>query len=148
MQCVKDWRKGYFPYRGARMRAVLASLTVWAALVFALSALPAAADPNDDQQLASINRRLSALASDPSSDSAKAVRPAAAATVPTLSTSALKPGVANLPPFMSGPKVMHLVANFHSLDRMMHYHSRGLDANFWGVFSHGRGLAIRYSRTF
>ena len=130
------------------MRAVLASLIVWVALAFTTSATPAAADPNDDQQLASINRRLSALASDSSADALKQSRPVMSPAVPPLSTSALKPGVANLPPFLNRPKIMHLITNFRSLDRMMHYQGRGLDANFWGVFSHGRGLSIRYSRTF
>lgn len=127
------------------MRAGLATaIGVTAATIIAL-ALPALAEPRDDQQLANINRRLSALTEAPA---APVPQPARVVVSPTLQTAALRPGVAQLPAFMTRPQLMRLVSHFQSVDRMMHYHSRGLDANLWGVFNHGKGLSIKFTRTF
>ena len=127
------------------MRAGLASVVVMTAAAVVALAVPAFAEPTDDQQLANINRRLSALTSEPE---AEAPKPARIVMSPMLPTTVVRPGIAQLPAFMTTPQLMRMVSHFRSVDRMMHYHSRGLDANFWGVFNRGRGLSIRYSRTF
>jgi hypothetical protein len=128
------------------MRAGLATTMVLTAAAIVALALPALAEPRDDQQLANINRRLSALTTAP--EAAPAPQPARVVVSPTLQTAAMRPGVAQLPAFMTRPQLMRLVSHFQSVDRMMHYHSRGLDANFWGVFNHGKGLSIKFTRTF
>lgn len=131
------------------MRASLASLVVPVVALLCGTAFPAFADQGDDRQLASINRRLSSLAAQPDSQVTRSMRADQNVTDPlSLALGVQRPPSAGLQAFLAKPQVMHVVQYFHSVDRVMHYQSHGVDANFWGVFNRGRGINIRFSRRF
>jgi len=132
------------------MRPFYAVLMTWCMLSLAAFALPAAADPsNDDSQLANINRRLSALATAPENDpsSATVPHPAAVSQFVKLSNVGSKRTL-TLPPFLDRPQISRLISHYHQVDRMMHYQHQGFDVNLWGVLNRGRGLSVRFSRSF
>ena len=131
------------------MRAGLASLIVGTVATLVAFAAPALADPTDDQQLASINRRLSALTGLSGSE-AQVPQPVAHFIVSRLAPETATPqsGAVRLPAFLTRPEVLRIVGQFKTVDRMMHYHGHGVDANFWGILTHGRTLTVKFSRTF
>lgn len=133
------------------MRPLCSALVVCAALAMATSLQPVLADPApDSDQLAAVNRRLSALTAD--QDAATTVAPAAEASsihqAPALTPRISSASQRALPPFLTRPQITRLVAHFRQVDRVLHFQQRGMDVNLWGVFNRGRGLSIKYSRTF
>lgn len=132
------------------MRASLASLVVPVLALLCGTAFPALAEPADDRQLASINRRLSSLAAQPESEAPRSMRADqnAPAEQAPFALGIQRPHKAGLQAFLTSPQMMHMVQYFHSLDRVMHYQSHGVDANLWGLFNRGRAISIRFSRRF
>jgi len=129
------------------MRPSLAFLSVPLAMLLC-AATPAFAD-SDDSQLASLNRHLSSLTVPNASNEPKIERIAVAPSVQLPGEAAVqRPRSVAFSSLMGRPEVLHLIAAFHSVDRVMHYRGHGVDANFWGVFNRGRGLSFKYSRRF
>jgi hypothetical protein len=42
------------------------------------------------------------------------------------------------------PAVLSIASRFTKAERLLHFQSRGLDANLWGALNGGRGVKINY----
>jgi hypothetical protein len=87
-----------------------------------------------DAQVSTVNRRLAALVTAPN---ARAAQPR-----PGMPAIAVQPpGQASR---LIAPALLEAAARFTKAERLLHIQSHGLDANFWGAFTGGRGMRVRY----
>ena len=108
---------------------------------------PALADPTDSDQLAAINQRLSQLTTDDAPVEFKAL--------PVNSAPQLRPGSKPAAVQQTGvstqaalSRIIKFAERFRKIDHVMHFQVHGIDANFWGILNHGRGISIRFARAF
>jgi hypothetical protein len=113
-----------------------------AALVgFAAPSVAGPAPQGSDPSVSAINRQLTALAQSPPSQRVPlGARPAA---VPAAGAAPVR-GKS----LLLSPAILNLAAHFTKAERLLHFQSHGLDANFWGAFNGGRGMKVQYTFKF
>jgi len=121
------------------------------AILFAALGTPAWAADGNTPDLTQINRKLSALANqsmpasrgdmagqtDGNSDGPR--------TLPAITVRRAEPQ--RLGSFVPA-KLLKIAQQVQGADRLMHFRSHGIDANFWGVLNRGRGVNVQYSVKF
>jgi hypothetical protein len=138
-------RRSFGP-KSARLCPLVFSI----AMLFAALGTPAWADSNTPD-LSQINRKLSALANQsmPATRSdidgqadGNSVHPRA---LPAITVRHTEPQA--LGSFVPA-KLLKIAQQVQGADRLMHFRSHGIDANFWGVLNRGRGVNVQYSVKF
>jgi hypothetical protein len=121
--------------------AVLVAVIAVALVGFVAPSVAGPAPQGSDPSVSAVNRTLAALAVSPGSQSVPlGVRPPA---VP-----ATAPASGHAKSLLLSPAIMTIAAHFTKAERLLHFQSHGIDANFWGAFNGGRGMKVQYTFKF
>jgi len=123
------------------MYARIATLVTVIAVAFLTLASPSMAGPvpmGSDPSV-TLNRQLATLAQ------AGTIRKASPGERPVAGASAFAPVRGK--GLSLSPAILSIAAHFTKAERLLHFQSHGLDANFWGALSGGR-VKLQYSVKF
>ncbi len=118
-----------------RVLALAFSIACLALRAPALAAPPPGAT-DSDARVSALNNRLQAIATttrQPHGGFSQQPAGAPAFAQPTSASARLL-----------APALLNAAARFTTAERLLHFQSHGLDANFWGAFNGGRGMHVRY----